>query len=332
MIRVAEKLSKNQIFEKFKINTNLDQLKMLKKQLSFFRFDIKIESDINIIAWFISEVFRIFFLLEPLIFHKIFLLIQKYKTELEKIYEFVGLIDSLQSINTLRNKQIDCCIPQYIEEGDAVSTNEVYHPLIKNCIKNTFSTENHSFLILGSNMSGKTTFMRTIAINVLLAQTVNTCFAKSFSLKKQKIWTSISLKDNLANQESYYLSEVLKIKDIIDHTASENHLIVIDELFKGTNTQERTAAAKAVLTYLSYNNENTILVASHDIELCDLLDNKKFITVHFSEKIENSDLSFPYTLNFGKPTNKNAIKILELYNYPEEITKDARRFSFVFNP
>ena len=94
--------------------------------------------------------------------------------------------------------------------------------------------------------------------------------------------------------------------------------------FKGTNTIERVSGGKAILSYLNKEN-NIVLVSTHDIELTDILSQEKFELFHFTEQIENNGLTFDHKLKEGKLKTRNAIKILELYNYPSEIIKDARR-------
>ena len=120
-------------------------------------------------------------------------------------------------------------------------------------------------------MSGKTTFIRTIAINTLLAQTINTTFATSFNLSQMRIFSAIRISDDLLNDKSYYMEEVETIKNMIDECRSkQRNIFILDEIFKGTNTTERIAAGKAVLSYLSAD-DNIVFVSTHDIELASLL-------------------------------------------------------------
>ena len=126
--------------------------------------------------------------------------------------------------------------------------------------------------------------------------------------------------------KSYYFEEVLTIKELINRIEQEeNCLFMIDELFKGTNTIERVAGAKAVLSYLN-KNKNIVYASTHDIELAELLKNE-FDLYHFTETIENDKLIFDYKLKPGKLTTRNAIKILELNGYPNEIIKEAIELS-----
>ena len=202
----------------------------------------------------------------------------------------------------------------------------MYHPLIINAVSNTLDTNGKSILLTGSNMSGKTTFIRTIAINTLLAQTINTAFATSFELSQMRIFSAIRISDDLLNDKSYYMEEVETIKTMIDESRSQNrNIFFLDEIFKGTNTIERIAAGKAVLSYLS-SDENMVFVSTHDIELASLLSDS-YTLFHFAEIVDNNAIHFDYKLKPGKLTTKNAIRILELSNYPAQIIDEARKLS-----
>ena len=175
-------------------------------------------------------------------------------------------------------------------------------------------------------MSGKTTFIRTIGINAILAQTINTVCARRFALPPLKIFSAINMSDNLMEDTSYYYQEVKTIKEMIAESESrEQNLFLLDEIFKGTNTVERVASGKSVLSYLN-RGDNIVFVSSHDLELTDLL-SSGFENYHFTESIENDQLKFDYKLKPGKLIHTNAIRILELNDYPEEITGDAKELA-----
>jgi DNA mismatch repair ATPase MutS len=233
----------------------------------------------------------------------------------------VGLVDMLYSVASLRTGLPYYCFPSPADPKciDAV---DMYHPLIENCVPNSFSNRMKSVILTGSNMSGKTAFIRTIAINVLTAQTIHICFAKSFQVNPTRLFSSIQISDDLINAKSYYLQEVLTVKEMIEATdQSVSSLFLLDELFKGTNTTERIAAGKAVLSTLNVNS-NMVLIATHDLELVELLRNE-FDLYHFSEQIDGSELTFDYKLKKGVMTHRNAIRILELYNYPPSTVAEA---------
>jgi len=189
---------------------------------------------------------------------------------------------------------------------------------------NTISlADGKSVLISGSNMSGKTTFIRTIGINAILAQTINTVCARKFVMPLWRVFSAIRISDDLLDDTSYYYEEVKTIKGMISECASGiENLFLLDEIFKGTNTVERIASGKAVLSHLSKNG-SLVFVSTHDLELIDLL-RESYNYYHFSESVENDELIFDYKLKPGRLSNTNAIRILEINKFPEEITEEAK--------
>tara|TARA_R100001369_G_scaffold92113_1_gene135534 strand:- start:301 stop:672 length:372 start_codon:yes stop_codon:yes gene_type:complete len=113
-------------------------------------------------------------------------------------------------------------------------------------------------------MSGKTSFIRAIGLNVITGLTINTCFAKSFTFPLLKLFSAIRISDDLMNDKSYYFEEVLTIKEmLLESRSGKRNLFLLDEIFKGTNTVERISAGKAVLLALTKGN-NKVLVSTHD--------------------------------------------------------------------
>lgn len=323
LIQVAHSFLKikETAFIKQDLPLKINRLNTLKRNLSFFRLQLRIESDILILAWLVNEFFRIFFLIEPIGLNTVFALIDKNRGILKELYSFVGLIDCLQTMAEIRKQLPYYTLPEFPETGNMEIT-DMYHPLISNCVSNSFSIKEKSFLVLGSNMSGKTSFIRTIGVNTVIAQTLNICFAKQFSCRRKTIHTLLSVNDNLLQGESYYLSEILRMKKIIHETEQGDHLILLDELFKGTNTSERIAVAKAVLEYLAENTGNRIVAASHDRELVSLL-SARYTALYFTENIRENKLSFDYKVSTTPNTQRNAIRILGVYDYPNSIIENA---------
>jgi DNA mismatch repair ATPase MutS len=140
------------------------------------------------------------------------------------------------------------------------------------------------------------------------------------------VFSAIRISDDLMNDKSYYFEEVLTIKEMIENgIQGKPNLFLLDEIFKGTNTIERISAGKAVLSSLS-GNGNIVLVSTHDIELADLL-REKYELYHFSEIVNEKNVDFDYKLKDGKLKNRNAIRILQINNYPESIIKEAIELS-----
>lgn len=323
MHRVAKKLSKMEAFNFFSkdLQPSLNVMQKIKRSMSYFQLDSKLESDATMIFWGTLELVKIYFLLEPLLLFTSLEKLDSKRKEIEEIYQFIGQIDSLYSIAALRTGTKAYCIPSFHHEL-CLKTEGLYHPLLNNPITNSLSLTGKSMLLTGSNMSGKTSFIRTVAINCLTAQTINTCFADQLVLPRIKIFSAIRISDDLLNDKSYYFEEVLRIKQMIEISKEDPPcLFLLDELFKGTNTVERIAAAEAVLRYLAAY-KNLVFVATHDIELAELLQDY-YELYHFSETIENEKVAFDYKLKPGTITETNAIRILAINHYPKEIIDRA---------
>ncbi|MDA3816269.1 MAG: hypothetical protein PF486_02760 [Prolixibacteraceae bacterium] len=301
-------------------------LEKVKRRMSFFNIEAKFQGDFEAVFWGIMELFKILFLIEPIILFGVLKQLDSKRKQIETIFQFVGYIDSSLSIASLRKGTGSFCLPTIIETKKTINALEVYHPLIPECIKNSIEVKKKSILLTGSNMSGKTSFIRTIAINAITGQTLNTCFADQFSMPRMSISSAIRISDDLLNDKSYYFEEVLTIKEMIDKSNNEiPNLFLLDEIFKGTNTIERISAGKAVLSALT-KNENIVFVSTHDIELADLLKDE-FDLFHFSEKVDHKTVDFDYKLKEGKLKNRNAIRILQINDYPEKIINEAIEIS-----
>ena len=322
LVFVAEKLSSEMPFEKTcpNIKNRVQSLQPLVRSLLRFEFEVKLENDMVAIVWVIKELLNTFFLSEPNTLFRTFHTIEAKKADIEAIFAYVGHIDMLFSVANLQENLPYYCQPQWTD--DYLRATDMYHPLVEQCTPNTLDTIGKSILLTGSNMSGKTTFIRTIALNMLSAQTLNMCFARSFSGQRMRIHTAINLSDSLLESKSFYMKEVFAVKDMLKASQqSDNNLFILDEIFKGTNTLERIAAGKAVLSALARNG-NTVFVSTHDIELADLL-TKEYELYHFCEQIEQNQLYFDYLLKRGKLKTRNAIKLLEIEGYPENVISEA---------
>jgi len=325
---VAQELFKNDNLKP--INSDLmksaNVINKVSSRMSVFNFEVKIQSDAQILFWTMFELIKIIFLIEPLFLFSTLKRIETKRIEIENVFEFVGEIDALISIASLRKGQESYCIPEISKQNKHLSAEEIYHPLISDCVKNSIYINDKSILLTGSNMSGKTSFIRTIALNVITGLTINTCFAKQFCMPRMRVFSAIRISDDLMNDKSYYFEEVLTIKEMLDKSNDENlNLFLLDEIFKGTNTVERISAGKAVLSSLN-NDRNIVFVSTHDIELADLLKDE-YDLYHFSEIVSNKTVDFDYKLKEGKLKNRNAIRILQINDYPEGIINEAIELS-----
>jgi hypothetical protein len=306
---------------------NIEQLDVLQKELKT-AWQIKKsigwliidKSHLDSIALALVEYLNQFLLFELITFLRSLNKLKKYRKELVNIFEAVASLDAEIAAAAYLNNCGHFCRPVFNNQNSFDFTS-VYHPLLEDAVSNDFKINDKSVLITGSNMAGKTTFIKTIGVNLILAKTAGFVLAKAASIPDMKVFASIKRSDDIINGKSYYFAEVEEILKFINKSADgSNYLFLIDEIFKGTNTAERISASKAVLNYLSGNS--IALVTTHDIELEDLL-KENFEMYNFSEQIKDSQVYFDYKIKQGKCTGRNAIKLLELSGYPKEIINEA---------
>ncbi|MDP9082028.1 MAG: hypothetical protein M3O71_31825 [Bacteroidota bacterium] len=323
---VAKKLTKKLTTENDEqVRISLNLLAGLNRTLNLVSFESKIADNPDNFSYAVYKFIKLLFLLEPLMFITSVKRVNKYRADIEVLYKYVAEIDMLIAIQSVRAGLPHWSKPVFYTENQQMDLVDMYHPLIYNCVPNSIHTRtDEGVLITGSNMSGKTTFIRSIAINTLLAQTIYTTCTAGYKAPLLKIQTSIRTTDDLGEHKSYFQAEALSILDIINQSGGDEpikSLIIIDEIFRGTNTIERIAAAKSVLTYLT-DNKNFVYVSTHDLELAELLDND-YAVYSFEESVNDTRLVFDYKMKTGVLKNKNGIAILETIGYPETVVEDA---------
>ena len=204
----------------------------------------------------------------------------------------------------------------------------MYHPLIENAVSNSLDMQKN-ILLTGSNASGKSTFLKTMGINILLAQTIHTCTARKFTMPFCSLYTSMSLKDSLSLKESYYMAEIKAIKRILDASKKEDMIVcMVDEVLRGTNTVERIAASTQILKGMAGGNI-MCLAATHDVELTKTLE-KEYDNYHFEESMVKGDVLFSYQLKPGRANSSNAIDLLANLGYDDKLIDKARKMVTYF--
>jgi hypothetical protein len=246
--------------------------------------------DSSDLAWLLREYIKIAFLIEPLMFFRVISKLSDKKDDIRCLFEYAGFIDTCIAVLSVRQSFPHCVPVGTSAQKGGIVAEEMFHPLISKCQANSWNLNDRSMLITGSNMSGKSAFIRTVAVNVLCAHTINTSFARSFSTTFLKVHAVMNISDDLMEGKSYYMEEVISIRKLVSISAQESEcLFLLDEIFRGTNTTERIAAAYAVLTYL--NEKNVAIAATHDSELTTLLD-KTYDMYHFCESFAQDGVSF----------------------------------------
>ncbi|TGK16319.1 MutS family DNA mismatch repair protein [Leptospira kmetyi] len=239
---------------------------------------------------------------------------EKHSVLLEKSIEDLTVFDSLFSFANLKWMFPEYCFPEILPENSksGVSGKDIFHPLIskESRVANPLDPieESDVVLITGSNMSGKTTYLRTIGVASILSLAGGPAPASSFSLPVLKVHTSMRNEDNLEEGISFFYAEVRRLSEIVQKIKNPNlpHLVLLDEILKGTNTRERSLACKGILKELK-KNRAIGLVTSHDLELAKV---PGVILKHFQEEVLNGTMHFDYKIREGLVETSNALRIL----------------------
>ncbi len=240
-----------------------------------------------------------------------------------KMMDTLGYIEAMISVASFRHLLPYMCTPEFTD-GSSMKIKDVYHLALNSPVANSLD-ESKPVLITGSNASGKSTFLKSVAINALLAQTVNTCPAEEYSAPFYRIYSSMALADNIEAGESYYIVEIKSLKRIVDAAGKPGAKVLcfIDEVLRGTNTVERIAASSEILKNLASNGV-MCFAATHDIELTHILEDY-YSNYHFTEEVEDDNVVFSYVLQNGRATSRNAIKLLKIIGYDNAIIDNSKR-------
>lgn len=270
------------------------------------------------------ETINALFLTRIRSYYSIINIIKKNRQELIELYALVGKIEAYISVSSYRTKLKNYSLPNFTDnKNNLFKIENACHPLLEDGIPNSINLNNKGVILTGSNMSGKSTFMRTLALNMLLAQSIYTCLCDDYNASFFRVMSSLSISDDVLSGTSYYLEEcnaVLRILNSLDEEVPA--FCIIDEIFKGTNPIERIATSKQILKYIMNRNALSI-VATHDLELAETC-NDKYLKYYFCEDVdENEGLIFDFKLKEGICNTGNAIKLLSYLGYPNEIINDS---------
>jgi DNA mismatch repair ATPase MutS len=291
----------------------------------------------------------------------------------EAIIEAVGALADLETLNSLAcfaYEQPLACYPT-VSAQPRLEIIEGCHPLLapEEAVPNDMllTPAERTWIITGSNMAGKSTFLRMVGVNVLLAQIGATPTARRMSWSPHRLLTDLRIKDSLARHESYFLAEVRQLRRMLAAGTDQSPILgLIDEPFRGTNSQERIAAGLAVVRHL-IESPHFVLVATHEHQLTSLAESPVESAAespvapssvpganetagnapaqevsglyasypstlptarnyHFREDLDESGPVFDYRLRKGPATTRNALRVLEREGYPESLTALARAY------
>lgn len=324
-IRAAKEISKldNEDLKEYieKINTLLIPLSKIDTKTKY----IYTSSELDIFI----ETINGFFLTKIRSYYSIINIIKSNRQNLIELYALIGELEAYISVASYRCRIPNYCIPKFIDAKDkTLVIRDAVHPLLENGVPNSITLKGKGVVLTGSNMSGKSTFMRNLATNILLSQSFSMSISSEYEASFFRIISSLSLSDDVLSGASYYLEEcnsVLRILNSLDDDIPA--FCIIDEIFKGTNPIERISASKEILKYIMDRNAISI-VATHDLELAESCSDK-YLKYYFCEDIdENEGLIFDFKLKEGICNTGNAIKLLDFLGYPKEIIINSKKNLF----
>jgi DNA mismatch repair ATPase MutS len=214
------------------------------------------------------EYVSLYFLHEVRTFHAAMAEVVEHRDDLRTLFRLMGELDAWQSVAAYRAGIDGFVEPVVDEQGPLLDVQDACHPLLDNAVPNSVAIASGGIAITGSNMSGKSSFLRTVGVNALLAQTIYTCLAAGYRARPLRIISSMNESDDLLGGKSYYLAEAERLLTIVREAERDSDplLALIDEPLAGTNSPERLAASREILRHLAVRNV-LVLVSTHDVEL-----------------------------------------------------------------
>lgn len=255
------------------------------------------------------------FLLRDLyLVYKIEKWIETYKDKVESWFKIIAFFDAQNSLSNFAFNHPNYVFPAINNGNKIINATDLGHTLLKETqrVDNNFTIENQQFFIItGANMAGKSTFLRTVSLSIVMANVGLPVCANNFEYSPIKLITSMRTTDSLADDESYFFSELKRLKFIVDEIKDDDYFIILDEILKGTNSTDKAIGSKKFVQKLVASN-STGIIATHDLSLCEIAQELQEIkNYYFDAEIINDELNFDYQLKKGICKNMNASFLLK---------------------
>lgn len=237
-----------------------------------------------------------------------------YKHTVKDWFQVVAFFDAQNSLANFHFNHPAFIFPKISSATEIIKSSNLGHPLLdaKKRVDNDFIIDDEQFFIVtGANMAGKSTFLRTVSLSIVMANCGLPVCAESFLYSPIKLITSMRTTDSLTEDESYFYSELKRLKFIVDEIKEEKYFIILDEILKGTNSKDKAIGSKKFVEKLS-KSKSTGIIATHDVSLCELENEFSEIkNYYFDAEIIKDELHFDYTLKNGVCKNMNASFLLQ---------------------
>jgi len=270
-----------------------------------------------------------FFLTDLITFGIMRTTVSMHPDEVALLHDGIGFLDAVISVASFRKYASGkVCDPEIDFSENAplrLCVRDVVHPLLMgSCVPNSIDTDS-CVLLTGSNASGKSTFLESVALSALLAQSICTAMSSSYQACCLRLYSAIAHRGSVQSGDSYYIAEIRSLKRILDAVKEPGIVLaVIDEILRGTNTVERVAGSSRILASLACAG-TLCFAATHDMELCSLLSGYR--QCHFEETVSDSFIRFDYLLKEGPAQSRNAIRLLDLFGFDRAIIDGAENMS-----
>ena len=240
--------------------------------------------------------------------------IEMYHDKVEDWFEVVTFFDAYNSLGNYAFNHKEYVYSEILEAGKKTTVTELGHPLLKTekRVDNDFNIETEQFFIItGANMAGKSTFLRTVSLHIVMANVGLPVCAKSSEYVPVKLITSMRTSDSLTDDSSYFFSELTRLKYIVDAIKTDNYFIILDEILKGTNSTDKAIGSRKFVEKLVASNA-TGIIATHDLSLCEIEKELEEVkNYYFDAQIIDDELYFDYTFKKGICQNMNASFLLK---------------------
>jgi len=262
----------------------------------------------------IGIVANAFLLRDLFVVHRIEAWIAEHRSAIPQWFETIAFFDAQNSLGNYAFNHKDHVFPTLKDQGDTWRTTGLTHPLLpkQTAVRNDISIGRAEFFIItGANMAGKSTFLRAVGLQIVMANVGLPVCAETATYHPIKLVSSMRTTDSLTDDESYFFSELKRLKYIMDTIAETPHFIILDEILKGTNSTDKAEGSQKFIEKL-LGLKATGLIATHDLSLCQVADNYKTVkNYYFDAQIENDELFFDYLFKKGVCQNMNASFLLK---------------------
>ena len=265
----------------------------------------------NLLIAFVGNAFFLWDLRNAV---KVEIWITNYKHTVKKWFEVIAFFDAQNSLANFQYNHPEYSFPKVQKQDAIMKAVGLGHPLLNSekRIDNDFKIYDQEFFIVtGANMAGKSTFLRTVSLSIVMANVGLPVCAKSCIYSPVKLITSMRTSDSLADDESYFYSELKRLKFIVDTIDKDDYFIILDEILKGTNSKDKAIGSKKFIEKL-VSSKSTGIIATHDVSLCELAtDFSEIKNYYFDAEISNDELYFDYLFKKGVCKNMNASFLLK---------------------